>query len=142
MISNRQKLAVAQRALQLNVLVSKVTAEIEAAGIAIIAGGKRARQNFNAIPGASRWRIRARRSFPVVRQSQAAGDGNASSGGFDLIQINFISHAPWQLEWIAAQAPSPAQGCIRIQLSGLDQSAGKIRRLGRAFQIRGGHAQR
>ncbi len=57
MIHDRQKLAIPQRALQLNVLASEIAAKVEAAGIAIIVDRARAGKSFDAIPGA-RWRRR------------------------------------------------------------------------------------
>ena len=52
MTDNRQKLAVAQRALQLNILAREIAAKIEAAGIAEIVDGTRANEGFDAISGA------------------------------------------------------------------------------------------
>ena len=54
MVDDGQKLAAAQRALQLNVLARKVSAIIEAAGIAEIANGQDAGEAFDAVSGARR----------------------------------------------------------------------------------------
>ena len=67
MTHNRQKLAVPQRALQLNVLASEIAAKIKAAGIAKIVDRARPDKSFDAIPGARRRWSRARRFRAVVR---------------------------------------------------------------------------